>query len=63
MLRGASVFRGVHLDGEGQNEYARLLAQEPTQEVRTMQMTDAPKVETYGMEKGLEKGRQEGRPR
>lgn len=51
----------VQLDGEGQKEYARLLAQEPTQEVRTMQMTYAEKLEAYGMEKGLEKGLEKGR--
>lgn len=55
------VETSLQLEGEDQREYARLLAQEPTQEVRTMQMTYAEKLEADGMKKGLEKGRLEGR--
>jgi len=51
----------LQLEGESREEYERLLAREPTQEVSTMQMTYEQKVEAKAMKRGREEGREEGR--
>jgi len=50
----------LQLEGESREEYERLLAREPTQEVSTMQMTYEQKVEAKAMKRGREEGRVEG---
>ncbi len=50
----------VELDQTAQEEYERLLAVEPNEEVRAMEMTWAEKMEAKGMEKGMEKGLEKG---
>jgi hypothetical protein len=50
----------LQLEGEDQREFETLLAQEPSQEVSTMQMTYEEKVEARGMKKGLEQGMEKG---
>jgi hypothetical protein len=50
----------LQLEGEDERELDQLLAQEPSQEVSTMQMTYAEKLEAEGMKKGLEKGLEKG---
>lgn len=50
----------VQLDDEAREELERLLAEEPSQEVKAMEMTWADTLEAKGVEKGIEKGRLEG---
>ncbi|MFP3941248.1 MAG: Rpn family recombination-promoting nuclease/putative transposase [Thermoanaerobaculia bacterium] len=50
----------VELDDAGRREYARLLAREPTQEVRAMEMTWADRLEARGREEGRQEGRLDG---
>lgn len=50
----------VQLDDKTREEYEKLLAEDPSQEVRIMEMTWADTLEAKGVEKGIEKGRLEG---
>ncbi len=50
----------IELDEASQEEYESLLAAEPNEEVRAMEMTWAEKMEAKGMEKGIEKGMEKG---
>lgn len=51
----------VRLDDEGLKEYARLLAQDPNQEVRIMELTWGDQIKEQGRVEGLVEGREEGR--
>jgi hypothetical protein len=51
----------VQLDEAAQREYERLLAAEPNEEVKIMEMSWAETKIAEGMEKGLEKGLEKGR--
>lgn len=53
----------VQLDGADREEYERLLAEEPTEEVVDMEMTWADTLEAKGMEKGRREGLAEGQVR
>lgn len=50
----------VQLDRADREEYERLLAEEPTEEVAAMEMTWADTLEAKGMEKGRREGLAEG---
>ena len=51
----------IELEGEDAEEYRALLAEEANEEVATMELTWADKIEARGIERGLEQGRQQGR--
>jgi hypothetical protein len=49
------------LDEESQRQYEALMSEEENREVQAMEMTWAEKLEARGVEKGIERGREEMR--